>query len=204
MEKAWQHIVLYKNPSQDITTRFNSLRYGLKKCSKNLSHLGKIIDNTSYVIAIMDGLEDQRDLSTIEKNFRKSLKAHMLKLLVERRIYWSNRAKIKWAKLGDENTKKIHAVATRNYSHNYISSLLVVHENRITEHDQKASILWHSFKDRLGVFDNMQMLINIVHLIVQQDFSSLEVPFLRRKLIISYLRCPMKNPLDLMVLMEFA
>jgi hypothetical protein len=43
----------------------------------------------------------------------------MLKLLESRGIYWRSREKNQMGKLGDENTKFFHIVATRNYRHNY-------------------------------------------------------------------------------------
>lgn len=85
------------------------MRHNTKKWSKNLSKLASIIENCNYVLAMLDGIDDQRHLSNIEKNFRKALKAHLGKLLEARRIYWRKRANIRWAKLGNENTIFFHA-----------------------------------------------------------------------------------------------
>jgi hypothetical protein len=48
------------------------------------------------VTTLVDGLEYQRQLSLIERNFKNILKSHMLKLLESRGIYWRSREKIKW------------------------------------------------------------------------------------------------------------
>jgi hypothetical protein len=40
----------------------------------------------------LDGLEEQRNLSVIEKNFRKVVKKNLSKLLEAKRIYWRKRA----------------------------------------------------------------------------------------------------------------
>ena len=98
----WQHLGNYKNAAQDIIARLKSLRYGLKQWSKSLSQLSKIIHSCNFVLALLDGLEDQRLLSIIESNFRRLLKVHLTKLLEAKRIYWRSRAKIRWAKLGGE------------------------------------------------------------------------------------------------------
>jgi hypothetical protein len=66
--------------------------------------------------------------------------------LEARRLYWRKRANIRWAKLGDENTKFFHSVATRNYRHNYITGLVDEDDRYISEHHQKAAILWRAFK----------------------------------------------------------
>jgi hypothetical protein len=63
-------------------------------------------------MALLDGIEEQRQLSTMEKNFKRILEAHTRKMLEAKKIYWRNRAKIRWAQLGDENTKFFHTVAT--------------------------------------------------------------------------------------------
>jgi hypothetical protein len=49
--------------AQDLTPRLKSVRQGLKKWSRNISKLNSIIDSCEFVLAMMDGLEDQRPLS---------------------------------------------------------------------------------------------------------------------------------------------
>ena len=125
------------NPAKELTARFKSLRVGLKKWSKNLSKLNKIIEACSYVLAILDGLEEQRNLSIQENNFRNALKKHQLKLLEAKRIYWKSRAKIKWAQLGNENTKFFDTVATQNFRGNFIATLKTNDDRLITDHGAK-------------------------------------------------------------------
>jgi hypothetical protein len=57
---------------------------------------------------------------------------------------------IKWAKLGDENTKVFHANAAIRHSKNSIRSLKDSNGIKKFQHDEKATILWEAFKDRLG------------------------------------------------------
>jgi hypothetical protein len=135
------------------------------------------INNCSYVLALLDGLEDQRLLSVAEANFRKILKKHQGKLIEAKRIYWRKRANIRWAKLGDENTKFFHTLATKNYRHNYITSLMDEDGSLVTEHYQKAAILWRAFKQRLGTVSNTSMMFDLNDLFPHNDLSCLEVPF---------------------------
>jgi hypothetical protein len=51
-------------------------------------------------------IEESRDLTLEEWNFRKIIQDHLGSLLEQQRIYWKQRDKIKWTTLGDENTKK--------------------------------------------------------------------------------------------------
>jgi hypothetical protein len=44
-----------------------TLRAALKKWSRNLSNLNKIISNCNFSLAMLDGLEEERPLSIMEK-----------------------------------------------------------------------------------------------------------------------------------------
>nr|XP_051207333.1 uncharacterized protein LOC127323200 [Lolium perenne] len=173
----WYNKGFYRNPAQDVAARFKNLRHALKKWSKNISQLSKVIHNCCYVTAVLDGLEDQRALSVIERNFRNALKKHTLNLLEAKRKYWRKRANIKWAKLGDENTKFFHAIATRNYRHNYIASLIAEDGRIVTEHEQKAALLWHAYKDRLGTSENLTVLFQLTEHMANNELLELETPF---------------------------
>ena len=75
-------------------------------------------------------------------------------MMEAKRIYWKNSAKIRWATLGDENTKFFHTVAEQSYRRNLITSIKTSDGTDIFNHDNKAAIIWNSFKDKLGVEDS--------------------------------------------------
>ena len=114
---------------------------GLKKWSRNLSQLQKIISSCNYVLSIIEVLEEQRLLSLQERNFREILKKHILMLLEAKRIYWRNRAKIRWAKLRGENTKFFHAVATQSFRTNHLGTITTDDDNVLIGHDNKAAYI---------------------------------------------------------------
>jgi len=64
---------------------------------------------------------------------------------------------MRWVKLGDENTKLFHSIATIIPKRNFILTLSDNDGNQISGHDQKANLLWSSFKDRLGTNDFSSM-----------------------------------------------
>lgn len=70
---------------------------------------------------MLDGLEDQRPLVRIERNFKNRLKEHLLNLIEAKRIYWRQRATIRWVRFGDENTKLYQAIGIQNFRCNYIT-----------------------------------------------------------------------------------
>jgi hypothetical protein len=76
------------NAALVISAKFKSLHRGLKAWSRELSKLNKLINNSNFVLALLDGLEEQRPLSIIESNFRKLLKCHLISLLEAKRTYW--------------------------------------------------------------------------------------------------------------------
>lgn len=125
----------------------------------------------------MDGIEDQRPLSRIEKNFRKILKQHLQKLLQAKRMYWRQRATVRRIKFGDENTKFFQAVATMRLRSNKISQLTLKLGTTVTDHSMKANALWLSFKNRLGVTECHQMLFYLQELIQAVNLPVLDKPF---------------------------
>ena len=126
---------------------------------------------------MIDGIEDQRNLSTIEANFRTIIKNHIAKLLEVKRIYWKSRFKMRSIQLDDENTEFFHAMATQSYRKNFITSLQDEDGTPFQNHDHKAAIIWKSYKDRLGKAINPPMLFNLEEIIQPKDLSQLEAPF---------------------------
>jgi len=87
-----------------MSAKFKQVRAGLKIWSKKLSNLSKLIYNYNWVLLLLDGLEDQRELSRQETTFRALVKSHLATLLEAKRVYWKQRNSVRWVKLGDENT----------------------------------------------------------------------------------------------------
>jgi hypothetical protein len=80
-------------------------------------------------------IEEYRDLSLEEWNFRKILQEHLENLLEKQRGI------IKWACLGDENTKKNHANATIRHNKNSIMMLRNSDGAEVFRHVEKAEII---------------------------------------------------------------
>ena len=149
----------------------------LKKWSKNLPKLSTNISACNYVLSMLDGIEDQRILSTMEANFRIILRKHISKLMEVERIYWKTRFKMRCVKLDDENTDYFHAMATQSYRKNYITFINDEDGNPVQNHDHKATIIWKSFKERLGKSIDPPMLFNLEELIQPKNLFELEAPF---------------------------
>lgn len=81
------------------------------------------------VLDYINFLEDLRNLSLIEWNFRSLLEEKLISLLQQQKIYWKQRGALKWVTLGDANTKFFRANATVKYRRNLITQL--TNEGRI-------------------------------------------------------------------------
>ena len=122
----------------------------MKIWSKSISQLSISIKATNEVISFLDSLENFTDLTLTEWNGREFLKQHLLKLLELQKIYWQQRATIRWVKFGEANSKCFQARATIKYRVNHIASLQDDLGNTHRDHNAKANILLNAFKQRLN------------------------------------------------------
>jgi hypothetical protein len=77
----WETTPFFGDSARTLSGKFKQVRRGFKAWSRELSKLNKNIHNCSWVIALIDGLEDVRSLSAIEKNFRKNVQKYMANCL---------------------------------------------------------------------------------------------------------------------------
>jgi hypothetical protein len=86
-----------------LIAKFKNLRHDLKRWGKNLSHIKLLIANSNKVILILDKLEEERELSSPEFNFRNIVKVHLKRLLQIQSDYWKKKVyhsmgSIEWGK----------------------------------------------------------------------------------------------------------
>lgn len=173
----WHSNPFFGNMAKTISTKFKPLRVGLRKWSKQLSQLNRLINNCSWVLAMLDRLEDQTRLIIVEADFRKILKVQLQRLLEAKGIYWKQRSTIRWLKFGVENSSLFPAMATILLRRNYIASLMLDDGSTVQDHSLKSGILDTSFKDRLGRSDFQAILFDLASLIQQVDFPVMDEPF---------------------------
>ena len=98
------------------------------------------------MVLFLDELEELRPLSWPELNFRRIVKLHLEEVLRMQFIYWKHRYTIRSIKIGEENTKFFHAMATERYRRNTISSIRNEAGDLISDHQQLAGMFWADFK----------------------------------------------------------
>jgi len=164
--------------AKNISVKFKRLRADLKNWSRHLSNLGLLIENCNTVIGALDAIEDARGLFNLEINLRLKVKKLLKALLHQKNIYWKNRYTVNRIRFGDECTKFFHAMATISYRKNKISQILNDSGAWIQDHDEKAGLLWNSFRNRMGISRDITMHFDLQSYIIPADNLQLLVePF---------------------------
>jgi hypothetical protein len=130
------------------------------------------------LIYLLDATEEFRDLSLEKWNSRKLTQEHMEKMLDQQKEYWKQRGRIKWTTVGDKNTKFFYANATIRHNKNSIMVLKSSEEQDKFTHDEKATILWEAYKERLGTSEFTQVHFDLNDLLEpDDDLTDLVSPF---------------------------
>ena len=138
--EVWNRPMVKPSIALTISAKFKSLRYALKKWHLNLSTVKALIADCNKVIIFLDNLEEIRPLSWLEFNFRRIVKLHLEEILHWQFIYWKQRCTIRNIKVGEENSKCFHAMATERFHRNTISSIKSVEGDVVTDHQQLAGM----------------------------------------------------------------
>jgi len=165
IQQAWSDGPYHQDPARRISAKFKFLRKIMKVWKSSLPSLSTTILRVKSVIHFLETLELLRDLSFPEWNFRNALYDKLVSLLSMQKTYWKQRSKIRWIKEGDFGTKFFHTHATIKHRKNTISPLTNDQEAVLTDHEQKAHILWESFEGSLGTSKEEEILFNLDQLI---------------------------------------
>jgi hypothetical protein len=175
---CWESCPSLPVATRTISSKFKKLRSELKSWSRNLCNLKLLISNCNTAIGFLDSLEDSRPLYNKEANLRLLVKGQLKTLLHYKKLYWRKRYTVNRIKLGDECTKIFHSMATISFRRNSISQIFNDQGVWIQDHAVKAGLLWNSFRNRMGVTSNPNMLFDLANLIIpSEELQHLEAPF---------------------------
>ena len=178
VSESWSRPVHKRSSAAIISAKFKALRQALKHWHISLSTVKALISNCNKVILCLDGLEELRPLSGPEENFRKIVKLHLEETLRLQFIYWKQRCTIRNIKVGEENTKFFHAMATERYRNNSISSITSDDGQVTSDHASIARLFLQEFKQRMGCTNNTQMGFDMPNIIKKvQGLDDLTKPF---------------------------
>lgn len=130
------------------------------------------------MILYFDGLEEIRPLIRPEFNFRRVVKLHLEDILHWQFVYWKQRCTIRSIKVGEENSKFFHAMATERFRRNTISSIKNAEGDVVSDHQQLAGMFWSDFNQRMGKAKGIRMGFDLDTLIARVDgLEDLSQPF---------------------------
>jgi hypothetical protein len=150
VQRIWDMTNVSGNSAKVITSKLKFFRKALKKWNGNISNMDAMIANCNKIILMVDEIEEVRSLHISEWNFRKKIKERYQHLTACKKDIWKSRCTIRWATMGDENTAFFHAMATVQYRKNSIARFTLPDGREVSEHTEKAGILWQTFRNRLG------------------------------------------------------
>lgn len=79
--------------------------------------------------------------------------------------------------MADENTHFFHTLATTAHKKNFIVSLSDSEGNSITDHEQKANLLWQTFKRRMGISEFTGISYDLSNLLATHGLEGLDDNF---------------------------
>lgn len=91
VQHGWNIHVFHTDVAKRISSKFKNLRRVLKAWHFQLSSLKENINNVKLILSFLESLEDFRDLSIQEWNFREILAEKLLALLKQQKINWKQR-----------------------------------------------------------------------------------------------------------------
>jgi hypothetical protein len=81
MSHGWNMATLQRDKAKNITAKFKNLRRVLRAWRSQLLNLATTITNNKNVLMLLNTLEEFRDLSLEEWNFRAIVQEHLTNLL---------------------------------------------------------------------------------------------------------------------------
>ena len=119
--------------TKHITAKFKNLRRLVNAWQAQLSNLKASIANVKLILSFMGILEEFRDLTLMEWNFKSILENRLISLLRQQKIYWKQRSTMRWVTKGDASTNFFHANATIKRRKN----LITTHQEHSSMHIMK-------------------------------------------------------------------
>jgi hypothetical protein len=91
LQYGWSIPVSSQDKEKLLGAKFKNLRRVLRSWQSNLSNLAATLSNNKLVLFLLDSMEEFRDLTLEEWNFRNLVHQHLESLVERQRIYWKQR-----------------------------------------------------------------------------------------------------------------
>jgi hypothetical protein len=181
-QNIWLSQTTLADKAMNLMAKFKATRMALKDWQRSLPSLDKTIGDIKLLIEFLENIEEHRDLSLEEWNFRELMQIKVADLLHIQNIYWKQRASIKWITSGDICSRFFHAHAMIKHSKKIVS--LTYESGTIhSDHEQKVEVLWTSFKNHLGSSYFNRIDFDLHGLLDHQDnLDWMDAPFTKQEI----------------------
>ncbi len=123
---TWDSPSLDLDPARNFKAKLEAVAGALKVWSAGLSSsLSRQSDECLKWIEWLDRAEEHRHLLSTEWSLRVRLKIRFDEISLQMETKWRQRARVRWLKEGDANTRYFHLRASARKSKNFISGLMV-------------------------------------------------------------------------------
>jgi exonuclease III len=182
-QTTWNGIPSILDKAKNLIAKFKYVRKVLKEWQRSLPKIDITVKNIKLLIELIDNMEEHQDLSVEEWNFREILQQKVADLLNIQKIYWKQRAAIRWVTDGDICSRFFHAHATIKHRKNSIPTLTDDNGTMFFEHEHKSDLLWEAFKCRLGSSDFSDIGFDLSELLTtNEQLQGLDYPFSKLKI----------------------
>jgi hypothetical protein len=86
-QDSWNQPIFQPDPAKRLMAKFKRACKAIHVWCKSLPNLAKLIDKVKLVIQLLDFIEESRDLTIQEWNFKEILLLHLQDLLAKQQIY---------------------------------------------------------------------------------------------------------------------
>jgi len=86
-QQGWEAVSSQADKAKTITAKFKNMRKVLRSWQQNLSSLKRILNNVKVILSLLEIIEECRDLTIMEQNFKETLIGKINQFLEQQRVY---------------------------------------------------------------------------------------------------------------------
>lgn len=86
-QQGWEAVSSQTDKAKTITAKFKSPRKVLRSWQQNLSSLKRNLSNVKVILSLLEIIEECRDLTIMEHNFKETLIGKINQFLEQQRVY---------------------------------------------------------------------------------------------------------------------
>jgi hypothetical protein len=180
IQHAWDKPVApHHNAMMVLHKKLSRVAKALTIWARGLMPQGKLATAICReVISQLEAGQERRLLLDDEQELLKQLKRRLLGLATIERSRAHQRARLKWLRKGDVNTRYFHIMANMRKKNNYIVPLSNNVETATAQHD-KQRLLFNHYQEHIGSCFQRRHLINLQALNWSpRNLSHLVLPFI--------------------------